>query len=65
MKRKGMTLKRIIVPCSHDGELQRDEWIPAFAGDDSKENNVNDRKDVSLSSSTCLMTAGKNQASFL
>jgi len=32
MKRKEITLKRILVPPTYEGELQRDEWIPAFAG---------------------------------
>jgi len=33
MKRKEMTLKRrILASPAHDGELQKDEWIPAFAG---------------------------------
>jgi len=32
MKRKKMTLKRILAPPAHEEELQRDEWIPAFAG---------------------------------
>ena len=32
MKCEGMTLKRILASRSHEGELQRDKWIPAFAG---------------------------------
>jgi len=48
MKRKEMTLKRILAPLAHEGELQRDEWIPAFAGMTAEGSSVDDGKSLSL-----------------
>jgi hypothetical protein len=32
MKHKKMTLKRILTPTANEGELQKNKWIPAYAG---------------------------------
>jgi len=57
MKRKGMTLKRILAPLSHDEELQRDEWIPAFAGMTARESSDNNENAATIASSATTARA--------